>query len=190
MCDSADTTDGGLLQRFGDAEHRDCCAVMLVRRFNPLVRGILCKEVRKEQDAEDLEQDFWIHLQKQARRFEPRRAGSAKAWIGTVLRNFIISKGRAARLPVAAADWEGLPAPSNGSLVVPEDPESEELLVLADATLKGLDWPTQACFLLARSGGGLGEMIQEDVADLLGVSTPTVNRRIATVCDALEKLDH
>jgi len=93
------TTDAELLQRIAK---RDTEAVsLLYDRFAPVLFGLVVRILRDARDAEDVLQEVFIQVYRDAARYEPERA-SPRTWLCTIARSRALDRLRSLK---AAGRW-------------------------------------------------------------------------------------
>ena len=84
---------------------------LLFERYAPTIRGIMRRDIRKTQDADELVQETFLHLHRAARDFQPSR--KLRPWLMTIAfnlkREYFRRKGRR---PEAPRDLDGRHDPS------------------------------------------------------------------------------
>lgn len=90
--------------------------LQFVLRYAPAVRRYLAALIRDAHDAEDVTQNFLLHMVKQPFSRERMRSGRFRDYLKAVLRNAAITHLRqATRLDGAAANLDHVPAPESES---------------------------------------------------------------------------
>jgi RNA polymerase sigma-70 factor (ECF subfamily) len=124
--------------------------------------------------AEDLHQETWISISKNARAFDPRKAGF-RAWLFTVARHKVFDHFRRCKAVVAMSD------PIDAAIAVPDDGPSPEARVepkeLAQRLVAAVDsLPlTQRDVFVMFAHAGLS---LEEISEATGVGLETTKSRL------------
>jgi RNA polymerase sigma factor (sigma-70 family) len=141
------------------------------------VRSLALRLAADEATADDLEQETWLA----AMRTPPRRVGSPRAWLGTVLRNFARTGARRgerrARHEAAAA---AAPPPVASPAEVVAEAEVQARLVRA---VLDLDEPYRATVLFRFFQG----LEATEIAARTGVPVETVRTRVKRAIERLRQ---
>jgi RNA polymerase sigma-70 factor (ECF subfamily) len=129
--------------------------------------------------AEDLHQETWIAVARNARAFDPRKA-SFRAWLFTIARRKVWDHFRRLKVSVLTADGEGpgggdaamrVPDPGPGPLEQVESRERAERLI---AAVEALPLAQRETFILFAHAG----LSLEDVAQATGAPLETAKSRL------------
>jgi RNA polymerase sigma-70 factor (ECF subfamily) len=172
-------TDENLMARFGRG---DAAAFeVLYRRHESKVFRYLFRCVRDQSGANDLMQDVWFAVARNAQRYEPR--AKFTTWLFTLAHNRMIDAVRKVR-PMQSLDESVGEDPESGSLAdrIGADPGREppaevQTQVVAAALLDAvgkLPAEQRTAFLLQAEGG----LSLEDIAAATGSSFETVKSRL------------
>jgi RNA polymerase sigma-70 factor (ECF subfamily) len=131
-----------------------------------LVNGLALRILRDAAEAEDVVQEVFVQVWRQAQRFDPTR-GTAEAWLCTIARSRALD-----RLRRRTARRE---EPSESAPGSTEAPRTEEALVVRKA-LEGLTTDQRKALELAYYEG----LTQTEIAARLGEPLGTVKTRIRT----------
>ena len=132
-----------------------------------LVNGLAVRILRDAAEAEDLVQEVFIQVWRQAARYDPGR-GSPEAWLCTIARSRALDR---LRRRAARREEPGDPPPMSAS----ERPRPEEVLAVRKA-LRALSRDQRAALELAYYEG----LTQTEIADRLGQPLGTVKTRMRT----------
>ena len=91
VCPEVEVSDEGLMAELTEGR-RDALAI-LFRRYARTVRAIAYRAVRDASEADDLVQDIFLLVHRDARAFDPGK-GAARAWIFQIARRRAISRHR------------------------------------------------------------------------------------------------
>jgi RNA polymerase sigma-70 factor (ECF subfamily) len=140
----------------------------LYDRYAGLVNALALRVLRDAAEAEDVVQEVFVQIWRQAGRFDPSR-GSAEAWLCTMARTRALDRlrRRAARREEPGAEMPGL-----GPV---ETPRNEEAYAVRTA-LDGLSADQRRALELAYYEG----LTQSEIAARLGEPLGTVKTRIRT----------
>jgi RNA polymerase sigma-70 factor, ECF subfamily len=134
--------------------------------YAPLVNGLALRIVRDTADAEDVVQEVFVQVWRQASRYDPKR-GSPEAWLCTMARTRALDRLR--RRSSRREDVEES-APATSAA-----PRNEERLAVREALL-GLSADQRRALELAYFEG----LTQTEIAFRLGEPLGTVKTRIRT----------
>jgi RNA polymerase sigma-70 factor (ECF subfamily) len=144
-----------------------------------LVNGLALRILRNTAEAEDVVQEVFVQVWRQAERYDPGR-GSAEAWLCTIARSRALDRLRR-RASRREEPGDALPAGAS------ERPRTEEALAVREA-LESLSSDQRSALELAYYEG----LTQSEIADRLGQPLGTVKTRIRTAMirlrDVLEPL--
>ena len=179
----ADASDESLMQRFAAGEA--LAFEELYRRHELKVWRFLERSLRDRAAADDLMQDVWFAVAREAGRYRP----SAKftTWLFTLARNRMIDWLRAKRPtvplddPYVAAPLEALRDPSPGPLARTEAAEQGRAIL---AALGALPHPQREAFLLQADA----ELGLEEIASVTGSSFETTKSRLRYARGRLRQL--
>ncbi len=135
-------------------------------RYASLVNGLALRILRDRTEAEDVVQEVFVQIWRQAGRFDPSR-GSPEAWICTMARTRALD-----RLRRRASRRED---PSDAAPGVTEPPNTEQALAVRKA-LDTLSADQRSALELAYYEG----LTQTEIAAKLGQPLGTVKTRIRT----------
>jgi RNA polymerase sigma factor (sigma-70 family) len=169
VCDSADLSDGQLLQLFID-QRDEAAFEVLVRRHGPMVMGVCQRIAGQLQDAEDAFQATFLVLVRRASTVVPREM--VGNWLyGVAYRTALEARGKSARRQAKMKQVTDMPDPK-----IPVEPGWQDLEPLLDRELNGLPdkyrMPLVLCQLEGRS--------RKEVARQLQVAEGTLSSRLAT----------
>ena len=179
----ADASDESLMQRFGSGEA--LAFDELYRRHELKVWRFLERSVRDRAAADDLMQDVWFAVAREAPRYRP--TAKFTTWLFTLARNRMIDWLRAARPTVRLDDpdepapIEALSDPKPGPLAVAEAAEQGEAIL---AALEALPHPQREAFLLQADG----DLRLEEIASVTGSSFETTKSRLRYARGRLRQL--
>jgi RNA polymerase sigma factor (sigma-70 family) len=165
--------DAILLERYAVARDPDAFAE-IVHRHTGLVFGVCRRLCGNAADAEDVAQDCFLQLARHAGRIR----SSLPAWLHTVAMHAAVRANRRRR----ALHQESIDA----NLVATAAADAgawQELIPQVDAALSELPIEQREALVLRY----LEDRSQEDIADLLGISQPTVSRRLTEGVVALRR---
>jgi len=94
-------TEADALQRLGAGDPR--ALEELYDALAPSLTAFALRLTGRREDAEEVVQDVFVRLCREAERFDPR-LGSVRAWAYTMARNLATSRGRATAVRPAVAD--------------------------------------------------------------------------------------
>jgi RNA polymerase sigma-70 factor, ECF subfamily len=134
--------------------------------YAPLVNGLALRIVRDTADAEDVVQEVFVQVWRQASRYDPKR-GSPEAWLCTMARTRALDRLR--RRSSRREETEENAPPSAAV------PRNEERLAVREA-LQGLSEDRRRALELAYYEG----LTQTEIAFRLGEPLGTVKTRIRT----------
>jgi RNA polymerase sigma-70 factor (ECF subfamily) len=134
--------------------------------FAGLVNGLALRILRDAADAEDVVQEVFLQVWRQASRFDPTR-GSVEAWLCTIARTRALDRLR--RRTARREDPEDEAPPSSAT------PKSAEAIAVRKA-LDGLTSDQRKALELAYFEG----LTQSEIAERLGEPLGTVKTRIRT----------
>lgn len=140
-----------------------------------LVNGLALRILRDAAEAEDLVQEVFIQVWRQAARYDPGR-GSPEAWLCTIARSRALDR---LRRRAARREEPGDPPPASAS----ERPRPEEVLAVRKA-LEGLSRDQRAALELAYYEG----LTQTEIANRLGQPLGTVKTRMRTALMRLREV--
>ena len=153
-----------LLHRLAAGDRRSLGEVY--DRYAALVNGLVLRILRDRSDAEDVVQEVFVQVWKQAARFDPAR-GSLTAWICTIARTRALD-----RLRHRTSRREQT---SDTALEASEAPRTEEALAVRKA-LEALSAEQRRALELAYYEG----LTQTEIAARLGEPLGTIKTRIRT----------
>ena len=142
--------------------------------FAGLVNGLASRILRDRTEAEDVVQEVFVQVWRQASRFDPTR-GSPEAWLCTIARTRALD-----RLRRRASRREEPAEASPGST---EAPRTEEALAVRKA-LDGLSADQRKALELAYYEG----LTQSEIAKRLGEPLGTIKTRIRTAMIRLREV--
>jgi RNA polymerase sigma-70 factor, ECF subfamily len=175
MADAAET-DEGLMLRYagGDAE----AFTTLYRRHEMRVWRYLYRSVRNRATADELMQDVWFAVARQASRYRP--TARFTTWLLTLAHNRTIDAFRASRPQVSidAADPATPGLAESMTAAAGSDPaaatQSHDEAAALIAAVERLPDEQRAAFLLQAEG----ELSVEDIASATGASFETTKSRL------------
>ena len=87
------------------------CFELLLNKYQNLVYGYAMKMLKNKSKAEDVTQETWLRVVKNASQYKP--TGSVKSWIMSITRNLVIDEYRASLKWVELADeqWNAIEDP-------------------------------------------------------------------------------
>src|SRR5271169_886884 len=143
-------------------------------RFAALVNGLALRILRDAQDAEDVVQEVFLQVWRQATRFDPAR-GSVEAWLCMMARTRALDRLR--RRNARREDPEDLaPVPST----IPRNAEA----IAVRKALEGLGEPQRKALELAYFEG----LTQSEIAERLQEPLGTIKTRIRTAMIRLREV--
>ena len=159
-----------LLHRYATAGDQQAFAA-LVERFAPLVWGVCSRALKSPQDAEDAFQATFLALSKQAEHLTDR--GPLGAWLHLVARRSaaLVHRKNQRRREVPV---DNIPLPSAA-------PDDRELAAALDEEVARLPEKYRRPVVLCH----LQNQTYAEAARALGVSVPTVCRRVTQGCEML-----
>jgi RNA polymerase sigma-70 factor (ECF subfamily) len=142
--------------------------------------------------AEDLHQETWISIAKNAAAFDPRQA-SFRAWLFTIARRKVFDHYRRQKVAILAApqDDAAMTVPDPGATPL-QQVQSRELAQRLVAAVEALPLEQRGAFLMSAQGG----LTLEEIAQATGVGPETAKSRLryarARLRQALagERADH
>ncbi len=160
---------------------REVAAKALNQRFRPALMSFFLRRIRDISEAEDLTQETLLRVTERAATIDAERPD---AYVFQIAANIL--RDRARRYKVRAAYQTEATALRNG-WVEELDPDrvmqSRESLSTVLAALRALPERTRTIFILFR----LERMKQREIADMLGVSTRTVEQHVVRASIALRQ---
>jgi RNA polymerase sigma-70 factor (ECF subfamily) len=135
-------------------------------RYAGLVNALALRVLRDNSDAEDVVQEVFVQVWRQASRFDPAR-GSVEAWLCTMARTRSLDRLR--RRTSRREEPEDIAPPET------QQPRTEEGLAVRKA-LQGLSADQRRALELAYYEG----LTQSEIAERLGEPLGTVKTRIRT----------
>ncbi len=142
--------------------------------YSRLVNGLALRILRNAAEAEDVVQEVFVQVWRQAERYDPER-GSAQAWLCTIARTRALDR---LRRRTARREESGEALPGGGSL-----PRTEETLAVRKA-LEVLSSDQREALELAYYEG----LTQGEIAERLGQPLGTVKSRIRTAMIRLREV--
>lgn len=84
------------------------CFESLMNKYQNLVYGYSMKMLKNKSKAEDVTQETWLRVVKNA--FQYRPTGSVKSWLMSITRNLVIDEYRSAKkwVELADEDWNSI----------------------------------------------------------------------------------
>jgi RNA polymerase sigma-70 factor, ECF subfamily len=141
-------------------------AAALADAHAPAVRAYFRRALGRTDIAEDLTQEVFVRVLRFADRYEDR--GRGRAWLFTIANRVLVDhlrRGEPARAPADDCAAEALPAV----------PAMQELRVLLQRALDGLDAIDRDAFLLAEAAG----LSYAEIAMVLDLSHAAVRSRVS-----------
>lgn len=181
--DQRSTPDGGSLAGLLEATSRGNHAAFraLYEATAPKLFGIVLRIIRSRPIAEEVLQETYIKIWRNAERFEPS-VGHPMAWLAAIARNRAIDRIRSekterARVMDDESALERLAAPSTG------DPATREAL---RKCLGGLDQEARSCVVLAYCSGFSREELAERFGRPVGTIKTLLFRTVRQLKECLE----
>jgi len=168
-------TQEELIERAGRGD--EAAFEALYRETAPRLFAIALRMTGQHAAAEDVLHEAYVAVWRSAARFDPRR-GSARAWLGTILRRKAIDRLRASPWLERAIDAEALPAPA-AAVVERSD---EAALSLRQCLERLAPESFRAIWLCALYGFSYREL-----SDRLSEPVPTLKSRVRRGLLALRK---
>jgi len=168
----ADPLSESLLRRLTAGDRRALGEVY--DRYAALVNGLVLRILRNRSEAEDVVQEVFVQVWKQAARFDPGR-GSPTAWICTIARSRALDRLRQS----TSRREEASDTAPEGS----EAPRTEEVLAVRKA-LEALSAEQRKALELAYYEG----LTQAEIAARLGEPLGTIKTRMRTALIRLRDL--
>lgn len=109
----SDDQDRQILIRIAKGDSKSFSA--LFEKYQNLVYGYSMKMLKDKQKAEDVTQEAWMRVARNADKYQP--TGSVKSWIMSIARNLVIDEFRAAKkwIDIPDEQWSAIEDPQ-GSL--------------------------------------------------------------------------
>src|SRR5258708_6038676 len=161
-----------LIRRLTSGDHR--ALGEFYDLYAGLVNGLALRILRDRAEAEDVVQEVFVQVWRQAARFDPRR-GSPEAWLCTIARTRALDRLRRRTSRRAAA--------SSGAPGAAASPGSEEALAVRKA-LGGLSPDERRALELAYYEG----FTQSEIAERLREPLGTIKTRIRTAMIRLREV--
>lgn len=173
--------DSALIERMMAGDEQALAA--LYDRYSGMLFGMLMRILKDTQLAEEVLQDLFMQLWREAGRFDANR-GSMTAWLLVMARNRAISRLRRGHRPAIADDPEGFlldsaPDPAN----LEDEAARRQLAVRLRTAMAGLPGEQREALELAYFEG----MTQTEIAQRTGAPLGTVKSRVRA---ALQSLKH
>lgn len=182
MTASPQTPDSALIAKMIAGDESALSA--LYDRYSPLLFGMLMRVLNDRQAAEEVLQDLFLQLWRNAGQFDASR-GSLPAWLMVIGRNRAISRLRGRRDREVLEEEEGDFA---GTFVSPQNIEDEaaraEMARTVSAALEKLPTEQRQAVELAYFEG----MTQTEIAAKTGAPLGTVKTRVRTAMQALRQI--
>jgi len=179
---SPQTPDSALIAKMIAGDESALSA--LYDRYSPLLFGMLMRVLNDRQAAEEVLQDLFLQLWRNAGQFDASR-GSLPAWLMVIGRNRAISRLRGRRDREVLEEEEGDFA---GTFVSPQNIEDEaaraEMARTVSAALEKLPTEQRQAVELAYFEG----MTQTEIAAKTGAPLGTVKTRVRTAMQALRQI--
>ena len=160
----------------------------LYDRHAPTVFGLARRIVSRPEDAEEVVQDVFAQVWRQASRYQDTRA-SVAGWMIMLARTRAIDRLRARR---ARPDDDRAAAPASGTVLMSADPDPEALTLSA----QNVERVREACASLPEPLKSLLDLAyyqglsHSEIAAATGVPLGTVKTRLRTAMDLLrQKMD-
>jgi RNA polymerase sigma-70 factor (ECF subfamily) len=133
--------------------------------------------------AEDLHQETWIAVSRNAAQFDPSKA-SFRAWLFTIARNKVWDHFRRRKVAhlTAAEDDAAMDVPDPGPSPL-EHVQSRELAATLVAAVEQLPLEQRGAFLMSAQGG----LSLEEIAQVTGVAMETAKSRLRYARAALRR---
>jgi RNA polymerase sigma-70 factor (ECF subfamily) len=165
--------DGALMRAF--ARRDPAAAEVLYDRFASRVYGLGIVMLGNDASAQDLVQDTFVKLWRNAERFDERR-GRLETWVLLVARSLAIDSLRRRVLDVRSMQTVGVDPEASTEPGPEEIAETEDLAGRARRAMAALSDGQRAALELAYFGG----KTSAEVADLEGIPLGTAKTRIRT----------
>ncbi|HXF36830.1 MAG TPA: sigma-70 family RNA polymerase sigma factor [Actinomycetota bacterium] len=166
-------SDAALMRAF---RRRDpAAAAALYDRFASRIYGLGIVMLGSDAAAQDLVQDTFVKLWRNADRYEPSR-GRLDTWVLLIARSLAIDALRRRVLEARSLERSGAPRDVSAEPGPDERAEAEDLAVRARRAMEGLSDGQRAALELAYFGG----KTSAEVAELEGIPLGTAKTRIRT----------
>lgn len=156
----------------------------LYDRYSPMLFGVLMRVLNDRQAAEEVLQDLFLQLWRNADQFDPNR-GSLPAWLMVIGRNRAISRLRGRRDREVLEEEEGDFA---GTFASPQNIEDEaarnQMARNVSTALQQLPAEQRQAVELAYFEG----MTQSEIASKTGIPLGTVKTRVRTAMQTLRQV--
>lgn len=194
MSDGSSHSDLELLRRYADARDADAFAE-LTRRYAPLVYGVALRVTGRSHDAEDVAQACFLELARRAGEVRTSVAGWLHALAASRACNAVRDRATRDRherraavdAPPGAGPASGTPTPARSALPGRTDRDDQggwaDMQPLIDAEIAALPEDVRLPIVLHYLHG----QSQQQVAEILGISQPTVHRRLSAGIEQLRR---
>ncbi|MEX2216282.1 MAG: RNA polymerase sigma factor [Phycisphaeraceae bacterium] len=174
-------SDGELARLVADGDQ--AAASILIVRYERLVRSFLRKITGRPDLADDLAQDTFVRLLKNAGRFDPKYP--MRTWLLTIARRLSINHSRRSDQKVMSTEYDGqhTQADGPGQKVEARDTQTATRKLLNEA-LKELSEPQRVAMVLFHEK----EMSIEDVAAAMEMPVGTIKSHLHRARAAMRKL--
>jgi RNA polymerase sigma-70 factor, ECF subfamily len=149
-------------------------------RYEPLVRSVVRRSIRRESDVEDLVQEVFLQFCRSHTLLRDRDA--LRPFLFGISLRVTIREIRVRRARKRLTD-DGVLAPSSG-VVPPADFEAREAVAGVRAMLERLDPKDRTAFVLRHVEG----LELTEVAGMLDISLATVKRRLARIVQRINAM--
>lgn len=151
----------------------------LYRRLSANVYALALRMLQSREEAEEVLQDTFLKLYRNAERFDPQ-LGSSRAFIYTIARNEALDRLRARKArPQKAAGWD-LHAPSSSMAAASDDPLPR---VMLERVLTQLEEEEEQLLQLAFFWG----YSHADIAELMSLPLGTVKSKLRRTLTKLRR---
>jgi RNA polymerase sigma-70 factor, ECF subfamily len=178
-------SDGDLARLVADGDTRSSqeAADVLIRRYQRLVRSFLLRITGRQDLADDLAQDTFVRLLKNAGRFDPKYP--MRTWLMTIARRLSINYNRKADQRVGSTEYGGQQTNDHGpaqKAQAKDDNQSQRQMI--NQALQQLSESQRTCVTLFHQQ----EMSIEQIAEAIDIPVGTVKSHLHRGRAAMRKI--